>query len=367
MQSKINNSLWLFILFPILIAIGCGQNKEEKKADEKEAYAIPDSILRAIRIDTVKRGQVQDEITLTGMVDFNQDNQVSIFPPVSGIVQNAAVQLGDYVRQGQILATIKSSEMAGYENNLISAETNVANTKKQLEAAKDLFKSGLNSQLDVSNAQANYTQAVAQLEMVQRVLKINGNNKEGVYVVKSPINGFIVQKNMTNNTVIRADNGTNLFTVSDLKTVWIQANVYESNISKVHLGEEVNVTTLSYPDKIFKGKVDKVLNVLDPASKVMKVRITLANDDYLLKPQMFASVTINAPENESMIVIPSNALVFDNSQYYVVVFKGPKDISIRPVEVKTTNGNKTYISNGLKEGEKIVASQALLVYQALNS
>ncbi|MFX8266578.1 efflux RND transporter periplasmic adaptor subunit, partial [Acinetobacter baumannii] len=78
--------------------------------------------------------------------------------------------------------------------------------------------------------------------------------------IKAPISGFIVQKNITNNTSIRSDNGTNLFTISDLKKVWIQANVYEANISKIHVGETVSVTTVSYPDRIFKGTIDKIVN-----------------------------------------------------------------------------------------------------------
>jgi cobalt-zinc-cadmium efflux system membrane fusion protein len=363
---QINNRWWIFSLFPLLMAVGCGQ-EEEKKTDERATYIIPDSIMKIMKIDTVKLANVEDVITLTGMVDFNQDNQVNIFPPVSGIVQNANAQLGDYVQQGQVLATVKSSEMAGYENNLVTAETNLDNAKKQLQAAKDLFKSGLNSQLDVSNAQVNYDQAVAQLVMVQRILKINGNNKDGIYVMKSPISGFIVQKNITNNTIIRADNGTNLFTISDLKNVWIQANVYESNISKVHVGDAVNVTTLSYPDKVFKGKVDKILNVLDPTSKVMKVRVTLPNDSYLLKPQMFASVNVSNNLNKQSLAVSSPALVYDHSQYYILLYNSNKDVRIMPVQVSGSNGDLTYVSGDIKAGDKVIAYDALQIYSALNS
>ncbi|MFX5884882.1 efflux RND transporter periplasmic adaptor subunit, partial [Acinetobacter baumannii] len=85
--------------------------------------------------------------------------------------------------------------------------------------------------------------------------------------MRSPINGFIVQKNVTNNIAIRTDNSAAIFTISDLKNVWVQANVYEGNINLVHLGDEVDVKTISYPDKVFKGKIDKMLNVLDPNSK----------------------------------------------------------------------------------------------------
>ena len=119
--------------------------------------------------------------------------------------------------------------------------------------------------------------------------------------------------------MIRSDNATGLFTISDLKNVWVMANVYESNISFVKMGDSVNITTLSYPGKIFRGKIDKIMNVLDPSNKVMKLRIVLRNPDYLLKPEMFASVVVNTTENKKMLSIPARTLIFDHSQYYVLV------------------------------------------------
>jgi cobalt-zinc-cadmium efflux system membrane fusion protein len=167
--------------------------------------------------------------------------------------------------------------------------------------------------------------------------------------------------------VLRPDNSSNLFTISDLKNVWVIANVYESSIALIKPGDSANVTTLSYPGKMFKGKVDKIMNVLDPTNKVMKVRIVLPNPGYLLKPEMFANVILNNTENKKMLSIPSTALIFDNSQYYVLVYNSPSDIKIRPVQVESTIGDKTYISSGLSEGEKVIGSQALLIYQELNS
>jgi cobalt-zinc-cadmium efflux system membrane fusion protein len=323
--------------------------------------------LRTLHIDTVQTKPLINTITFTGMVDVNQDNQVSIFPLVSGVAKDIKAQLGDYVTTGQVLATVTSSEMAGYTNSLVVAETNVANTKRLLEASKDLFKSGLASSLDVTTAQTNYDQAVAQLEMAKRILNINGNNTQGLWVVKSPMNGFIVQKNVTNGTAIRTDNSNALFTISDLKNVWVWANVYESNIENIHLGDEVNVTTLSYPGKVFKGKVDKILNALDPTTKVMKVRVVIPNESYELKPQMFASIVIANPENKQELCVSSKALIYDNSRYYVLVYNGHGDASITPVEVLNTYGDKTYIKSGVNEGDKVIATQAILIYGELNS
>jgi cobalt-zinc-cadmium efflux system membrane fusion protein len=357
----------VFLLFASSLFFQACKTDPDKVAEEHKAYIIPDSLTRTLQIDTVQKCPMVNSITLTGSVDFDQDKVVNIYPLVSGNIQDVKVMLGDHVTAGQILGVVKSSEMAGYSNNLVVAQTNVTATKKQLDAAQDLFKSGLASQLDVTTAQVNYDQAVAQLQMVERVLKINGNNTQGDYIVKAPISGFIVQKNVTNNTAIRADNGSNIFTISDLKNVWIQANVYESNIDKIHLGDEVNITTLSYPNRVFKGKVDKMMNVLDPTNKVMKVRVVLPNDDYALKPQMFASVMVTNKNNHEAICISSKALIFDHSQYFVLVYKGNGVAVITPVQVLSTTGDKTYLTSGVNEGDRIIASQSLLIYDQLNN
>jgi cobalt-zinc-cadmium efflux system membrane fusion protein len=199
------------------------------------------------------------------------------------------------------------------------------------------------------------------------VLKLNGGSTEGDYRIKAPISGFVVEKLVNNNSTIRSDNNSSLFTISDLKNVWVWANVYESNISAIRVGDNVDVTTLSYPGKIFKGKVDKVMNVLDPTNKVMKVRVVLDNSDYALKPQMFASVTVTNPENKQSICISSHALIFDHSQYYVLVYHGNNDVRITPVKVISAIGDKTYIAEGVQEGDRVIASQTLLIYDALNS
>ena len=365
MQYGVKKILLLLTLGCFILA-GC-ETTTSKNVEEKEKYILPDSLLKTIEIDSVCNSKVINSITLTGKVDFNEDNVIKIYPPISGVVQDVKVILGDYVKSGQVLAVVRSSEMAGYSNDLIAAESNLQVAKKTLDATNDMYKSGLASQRDQLAAEAAYNQAEAALEKSKRVLEINGGNKNGEYLAKTPISGFIVEKFVNNNMIIRTDNATGLFTISDLKNVWIIANVYESNIPYIKTGDSVNVTTLSYPNKIFRGKVDKIMNVLDPTNKVMKVRIVLANPGYLLKPEMFANVTVNSTENKRMLSIPSKALIFDHSQYYVLVYKNPSDISIRPVQVANSVGDKAYISDGLSEGERIIATQSLLIYQELNS
>jgi membrane fusion protein, heavy metal efflux system len=350
----------------LLNLISC---KHEQESNVRAPYVIPDSLMHALAIDTAKTSNISYAIKFNGIVDYNTDKVANIFPLVSGNIQDVRVMPGDYVHAGQVLGIIKSPEVANYNAALITAEANVRLNAKLLDQQKQLFKSGLASQVDITTAEVSYEQAVGAKVAAEKILAINGNNKNGEFEVKSPVNGFIVQKNVTNDMTVRTDNGGSMFTISDLKNVWVQANVYEGNINSVHEGDTVDVTTITYPDKVFKGKVSKLMNVLDPATKVMKVRVVLDNPGFALKPQMFATIAINNSVNKQATAISSGALIFDNSQYYVIIIKGKNNIEIRPVEVITNNGKTAYIKIGLAPGDRVVGADALLMYyyNSLNS
>ncbi|WP_183558911.1 efflux RND transporter periplasmic adaptor subunit [Mucilaginibacter sp. SP1R1] len=355
----------LILAVVLLNLFACKSN--ENNEDVRVPYTVPDSLMKTLVIDTVKISNLTYAIKFNGAVDFNTDKMINIFPLISGTVQDVNVMQGDQVKAGQVLGIVKSAEVANYNAALINAETNVRLTAKQLDQQQDLFKSGLASKVDITSAEVNYEQALAARTAAQKILRINGNNTSGEYLIKSPIDGFIVQKNVTNSMSIRTDNNLPMFTVSNLKNVWVEANVYEENIGKVHEGDEAEVTTISYPDKVFKGKVDKLMNVLDPNSKVMKMKVVLDNPGFILKPQMFATVTVNNTENQQAIRISSTDLIFDHSQYYVIILKGPKEVQIRSVDVASINGKVAYIKNGVSKGDRLIGSQAVLIYGSLNN
>jgi cobalt-zinc-cadmium efflux system membrane fusion protein len=357
-----------FLIFALcLVSLQSCKKDVENAAGDRKHYVIPDSLQKIIGMDSVKLGQMVNAIELTGQVDFNQDKVINIYPLISGLIQDIHVMLGDYVTEGQVLGVIKSSEMAQFGSDLQKAQTNLSLAELTLEKTKDMYHSGLASKTDSLAAAVGVLQAKSELTRVQRVLKINGDNSSGDYVVKAPISGFIVQKQVNNFQVIRADNSSPLFTISDLKEVWIWANVYESNVENVHLSDEVEVTTLSKPDRIFTGKVDKLMQVMDPASKAMRIRITIPNPDYALKPQMFANARVVNAGNREALNVPSSALVFDHSQYYVLVYSGHGIADIRQVYILNSYAKKTYLSGGVKKGETVITSEALQIYSELNN
>ncbi len=283
---------------------------------------------------------------------------------VSGVAQDVHVQLGDVVSKGQTLAIMKSAEMAGFTKDYISAEADVRSTKRTFESTQDLYKSGLASQKDFEQAQADYQKSLAESKRAGAVININKSNAQG-YVIKSPISGFVIEKNLADNTQVRADNSQNLFTIADLSDVYVLINVYESDIANIQTGDPVKITTLSYPDKIFEGKIDKVYDMLDPDNKVIKARVKIINPGNKLKPGMFANVTIKAKSGESLPVINTRALIFDNDKNYVVLVDGKAHARIQQVDIAKKVEDRAYIRSGLKPGDRIVASRQVYLYESL--
>jgi cobalt-zinc-cadmium efflux system membrane fusion protein len=341
----------------------CHHAGENKEKDTR--FQVTDSLLKNVIIDTVKEASALSQITLTGSIAPDENKMVKIYPMVSGVARDVHVQLGDVVQKGQTLAVLKSAEMAAYTKDYISSEADIRNTHRILESTQDLYKSGLASQKDLEQAQSDYQKAVAEGKRASQVIQINKSNENG-YEVKAPLSGFVVERNLTNNTQVRADNGQNMFTIADLSTVYVLVNVYESDIAKIQTGDPVKITTLSYPDKVFDGKIDRINNMLDPDNKVMHARVTIQNPGNLLKPEMFANILIKAKSGESLPFINTSALVFNNDKNYVIVIDGSKaKVHIQRVEISKTVEDRAYISKGLKPGDRVVASRQVYLFESL--
>ncbi len=331
-------------------------------------FVLPDTMKNMIQMDTVRNCNITDELTLSGVISFNDNNVIKIFPQVSGKVIECKVTLGDRVTKGQVLAVIHSADVAGSYNDLSSANADLAISKRQMDNAESLYKNGISSEKEYNEAKQNYEKALSSRNKVQSVININGGGKANVggqYMVVSPINGYIVEKKVNAGAFIRPDMGDNLFTISDLKNVWVYANVYEADISKIKEGYGVNVIPLSYPDKSFAGKIEKISQVLDPQSKVMKVRIDLDNKDMLLKPDMFTKVIVNNKEGSNAICIPTTALLSQDGKNYVVVYNSDKDMQIAQVEILKTVEGQTFIKSGLSVGQVLITKNQIFIFNQL--
>jgi cobalt-zinc-cadmium efflux system membrane fusion protein len=255
-----------------------------------------------------------------------------------------------------------------YENQLITARSNLDVARKNLQVTEDLFKGNLATEKDYITAQNEVRKAESEFGKIKKILSIYGEESESsIYSVKAPISGFIVEKNVTENMQFRSDNTENLFTISNLDNLWAIANVYETDISKVYLNQEAIVTTIAYPKIEFKGHVDKIFNVLDPDNRVEKIKIKLENHENLLKPEMFAYAVIKCPENKEFISVMSQAIIFNNSKNYVLVYKDKCSVEVREVTIYKSVKGHTFITSGLKDGETIISNNQLLIYNSLNN
>jgi membrane fusion protein, heavy metal efflux system len=355
----------LLIGLSFFILTNCSWRKKEEPKSETTQFCIPDSLMNQIRLDTVSTKPVYNELSLIGKITFDQEKVVRIYPLVSGNVAEVKVSLGSYVNKGQVLAVIRSSEMAAAENDLISARSNLSIAEKNFLAAEDMSKSGIISDKEYTTSQKELEKAKSELNRANTVLSIYGNGTKD-YVITSPISGYIVEKFINANMQIRSDNGTNLFTISDLTKVWALANVYESDIAEISKNEQVDITTISYPDKKFKGKIDKIYNILDPDTKTMKIQIQLENKDYLLKPEMFVSATVHHKTNNTMLAIPASSVIFDRNQYWVLVYKDKCNVRAQKIDIVTSNSVNSYIRSGVAPGDKVITNRQLIIYNAMN-
>lgn len=360
---KINRTLYL-ITFIQCFSFSC--IKPEKVKNDSEAFVLSDSMQKKLEFDTADYKNLTMSMNLYGKITADYNKMIEVFPVVGGNVVSVKVELGDAVEKGQTLATIRSVEVAGYEKELLDAKSELLLAQNNLRVAQELFEGKLNTERDVIEARTQTEKAQSQLNRVEETYKIYNMRQGSMFEVRSPISGFVIQKNINQDMMLRSDRSDNIFDIAQLNDVWVIANVNESDIVRVNMGMKASITTLAYPGKIFEGHVDKIFNIIDPETKTMKVRVKLKNDEFLLKPEMRAIVQLFKEENEKMIAIQSKAVIFDNGKTYVMVYKSISQIETRQVNVYRQVGDVTYIDQGLKKGDVILSKSQLFIYDELN-
>ncbi|MBO0949941.1 efflux RND transporter periplasmic adaptor subunit [Fibrella forsythiae] len=343
-------------------------SKEQKVAEEapKTAFTLTDTMASRLQTEAVVAAPIRSQLRLIGRVVPDENRLIRVFPLVGGNVRDVRAELGDFVTKGQTLAIIQSSEVAGYNSELAQAQAELRLAQKNLQVAQDLFTDKLSSERDVIAARKEVEREQAELARLREVLQIYGADNRSQSVVKAPISGYVLEKNINRGMQLRSDDANAVFTISQLNEIWVMANVNESDIGQIRLGLPAQIRTLSYPDKVFRGVVDKIYNVLDPATKTMQVRVRLANEQMKLKPGMNATVLLAFDEGGSMPTIPARALIFDKNKQFVMVYHDRAHIDTREVQVYRSLGDIAYIQSGLQAGDKVITQSQLLIYDALN-
>ena len=348
----------------VAFAVACTANDQAMLA-ERKTFVLSEAMLSKISLDTVRNLQVEGILNLNGKIVADEGRTVEIFPIVGGNVLSSDVELGDYVQRNQVLAVIRSSEVAEYDRQLTDARSEVRVAEKNLAVKQDLFESKLLSERELLEARKHLDKARAELRRVEETFSIYGFSGSSEYLIRSPISGFVVNKKINRDMTLPSGHNESVFTIAELSEVWAVANVYETDIALVDEGMDVTVSTISYPGERISGRIDKIFNVLDPQTKTMRVRVRINNEDFKLKPEMIATTRVQYKEARTLPAVPASALIFDRSRSFVVVFHDRLNIEIREVEVYKATDEIAWIKMGLQPGEVAVSGNQLFIYDAL--
>jgi cobalt-zinc-cadmium efflux system membrane fusion protein len=350
-----------------LLPLGSCSKLTNPEHSQNNTDCLSDTLLRMISICKVTKEPVQEIMKLTGKIDADESKMIKIYPLVGGYVEKVNVELGDHVEKGQILAIVRSVEAAEIEKDVVGDYSHLQIADKNKQVAEDMYKSGLLSEKDYIQAINEYKKIQAEYERSLEIFKIYSLDVNSRYVIRSPISGFVIHKDINSGMQLRSDNQNHIFKIANTNTVWLIANIYETDINKIKEGSTVKVHVLAYPDREFVGKIDKIYDFLEPETKVLKARINLENKDLLLKPEMLANVTVYISRGDSLPTVPSESIIFFNNKNYLVTYTDRCTMQIREVDVVSSVNNRSYISNGIIEGEKVICKKQLLVFDFLNN
>ena len=354
-------------LYIIIIALVFGSCKSNHNTPQKNDKDNSNTLAQVIATTTVKEKPMNDELLLNGNISCDESLMGKVFIPCTGRVTGIHVEVGDHVVRGQVLAVVHSTEAAENTQDLSDARAQLHVALRELRMKKDMQASGMASDKDITEARAQVSLLKAQLNRLAVVSGINNYHQGSNAILRSPISGFIINKSIYNDSYV--DNSSNdipAFEVADISKVWVIADVYESDIAKVHQGSNVYVTTMAYPDKIFTGRINKIYSMIDEDSKTMKVCITLDNPSGLLKPGMFANVHVALQEQVHVaLCVPAESVIFENGNNYVIVKHGNTYHRQQVTPVHSTD-RYIWISSGVKPNDVVVCKNALLMYNALS-
>jgi cobalt-zinc-cadmium efflux system membrane fusion protein len=368
-------------LLPALLAaavVGCSRRAEP--ADHAANSTVEAS---TVELDTAQRSRIHLEkleprvfnasITTTGTVAFNSDRSTQVIAPISGPVSRILVSPGARVERGQSLAIVASPDFAEAVASFRKAEgawhnaQRIATLDEQLFANDALARSELDqARTDLAAATADRDAALSQLRSLGLDEASIGAIRDGKPVpateaaVRAPIGGTLVEKLITPGQLLQAGT-TPCFTIADLSTVWVMANVFESDLGAVQRGETAFISTDAAPDTL-PGRVDYVADLVDPATKATAVRVVVPNRSRLLRRDMLVRVTIRTLRPRTGITVPVVAVLRDDENLpFVYVAAAGGAFDRRRVDLGGRVGDRYEVASGLKAGESVVTDGALFL------
>ena len=326
-----------------------------------------------IVVTPASNGASHAEIRLPGVVEPNAYRQVVVTPLVSGRITRVSAALGDRVRRGQALAQIYSPELADAQTKYASAKAMLDAHDRELQRTEKLVQIGAASRQELERIHAEHAAQSAAVQSSRSQLELLGvssstidglgtaGNVSATVNVAAPIDGVITER--AANTGLNVDPATNLFTVVDLSTVWIVADLFEKDFSRVHVGSNVTITATAYPDLSLHGSVSYIDPQVNTESRTAKIRIEVPNPRAELRLGMFVDVVVATAGGTKTLVVPRSAVqnVGDRTVVYIADPKEPGKFTEREVRLGQSAGDHVEIVSGLAQGDTVVAEGSFFV------
>lgn len=337
------------------------ENHTEKEGEEHEGeLKLSEAELQeaGITVEAIRPQQVAEQLMLTANIAANQDRLAHVAPRIQGRVIKVMASLGDRVKSGQALAIIDSVEMGEARAEYRRAQSELKLAEAAYQRTDGLYREQVVPQRQWLEVKSAHERAQASADAATEKLRMLGglpDTGQSSFVVTAPFAGVIIEKKAVLGELARPEDS--LFTVADLSTVWIEADVGEKDLEKLAVGARATVTIAAFPNETFKGRVSYVSHVFDKQTRTLKARIEVPNPDNKLRLDMFARAAVAHTDTHEALVLPQDAVVMVQGQpvVYVVDEDG---VEPKPVQIAERLQGRVVIASGLKAGDKVVTSGA---------
>ena len=315
-------------------------------------------------------------IEATAAIELNGDRVAKISARTSGRLVHLVAAQGDFVRAGQALAHFDSPELGQAWAEFAKSRGRVEMARKNLQREETLYAKKISPEKDVIKAKQELSEAEADLAYANEKFHLLGmdtdqfekrheGDKHALIAIASPINGWVIERAATQGEVVSPDKP--IFTVADLSALWVIIDIYERDLPAVRSGTAVKVTTAAYPDKTFRGVISYLGDVMDDKTRTIKARVAVDNAGRLLKPGMFATVSIDVKgmQTEKAIMVPEEAVFLDGARNYVFVQTAREKFAPREIAVGRTLGTRLEVTRGLNIGEPVAVKGAFILKSEL--
>jgi membrane fusion protein, heavy metal efflux system len=339
------------------------------KSATPQLFTIPPDQVSHVQVVTIEPITLKRTLRLTGAVAYNAFSTTPVITQVGGPVTRILVVPGEHVKAGQPMLDVSSPDYSQLLDAYLKAADSYRLTDKNYTRAQDLYQHHAIAERDLEQAESDRNQAQADLNAADQGLKILGikNPAElgkapssAQIPVLAPISGEVVERLVSPGQVVQAGQ-TQAFTISDLNTVWVLANVYQGDLAYVHIGDEVVVQTDSYPGS-FHGRISYVSSALDPTTRTLQARVVVDNPGEKLKRDMYCTVTVTAGSIANVVAVPnSSVLRDDNNEPFVYIASGANQFGRRDVQLGENQNGQTQILKGISPGERVVGDGSLFL------